>query len=219
MSKYLSYSGLQKLWAKIKSLFLPLSGGTMANTNKVVNLNADLLDGYHSSTFSHRIKFSESSTAKWFKIRININYGCMFSITIKVAGGYTHRVINIGGYNYSTNKGWYSPTAFCLGASGALSGVNSKVIFGKDGDGEIWFAVHANGYNSVEVVNAQFYWSATPGDLSNAFTCTLIDPSTVTEDTYAELGTVINSIVTLSRPMSESSMEEIATTWINSNCI
>lgn len=29
--------------------YLPLSGGTMANTNKVTNLNADLLDGYHKT--------------------------------------------------------------------------------------------------------------------------------------------------------------------------
>ena len=32
--------------------YLPLSGGTMSNTNKVTNLNADLLDGYHASSFS-----------------------------------------------------------------------------------------------------------------------------------------------------------------------
>ena len=29
--------------------YLPLSGGTMSNTNKVTNLNADLLDGYHAT--------------------------------------------------------------------------------------------------------------------------------------------------------------------------
>lgn len=29
--------------------YLPLSGGTMANTDKVANLNADLLDGYHKT--------------------------------------------------------------------------------------------------------------------------------------------------------------------------
>ena len=31
--------------------YLPLSGGTMSNTNVVTNLNADLLDGYHASYF------------------------------------------------------------------------------------------------------------------------------------------------------------------------
>ena len=29
--------------------YLPLAGGTMSNTNKVTNLNADLLDGYHKN--------------------------------------------------------------------------------------------------------------------------------------------------------------------------
>ena len=32
----------------ITNTYLPLSGGTMSNTNKVTNLNADLLDGYHA---------------------------------------------------------------------------------------------------------------------------------------------------------------------------
>lgn len=32
--------------------YLPLSGGTMSNTDVVTNLNADLLDGYHHSSFA-----------------------------------------------------------------------------------------------------------------------------------------------------------------------
>jgi hypothetical protein len=31
--------------------YLPLTGGTMSNTNLVTNMNADLLDGYHESSF------------------------------------------------------------------------------------------------------------------------------------------------------------------------
>ena len=34
--------------------YLPLSGGTMANTNVVTNLNADLLDGYHATMGSNQ---------------------------------------------------------------------------------------------------------------------------------------------------------------------
>ena len=34
------------------SNYLPLSGGTMANTNLVTNMNADLLDGLHASDFA-----------------------------------------------------------------------------------------------------------------------------------------------------------------------
>ena len=33
------------------SNYLPLAGGTMTNTNRVVNLNADLLDGHHATDF------------------------------------------------------------------------------------------------------------------------------------------------------------------------
>ena len=36
-------------WGNHSGLYLPLTGGTMANTNLVTNLNADLLDGYHAS--------------------------------------------------------------------------------------------------------------------------------------------------------------------------
>ena len=53
--------------------YLPLSGGTMSNTNVVTNLNADLLDGYHASNL---VKFYLSpmsggapadSAASWFE--------------------------------------------------------------------------------------------------------------------------------------------------------
>jgi hypothetical protein len=39
-------------WGNHSGLYLPLSGGTMSNTNLVTNLNADLLDGYHSNRFA-----------------------------------------------------------------------------------------------------------------------------------------------------------------------
>ena len=35
--------------------YLPLSGGTMSNTNVVTNLNADLLDGYHADSFTKKL--------------------------------------------------------------------------------------------------------------------------------------------------------------------
>lgn len=35
--------------------YLPLSGGTMTNTNVVTNLNADLLDGNHGTFYNHRV--------------------------------------------------------------------------------------------------------------------------------------------------------------------
>jgi hypothetical protein len=41
-------------WGNHSGLYLPLTGGTMANTNLVTNLNADLLDGEDSSFFKKR---------------------------------------------------------------------------------------------------------------------------------------------------------------------
>ena len=55
-------------------VFLPLAGGTMANTNLVTNMNADLLDGINSGSFlrndvsdtaSQRIVFSANATNNW----------------------------------------------------------------------------------------------------------------------------------------------------------
>ena len=55
-------------------VFLPLAGGTMANTNLVTNMNADLLDGISSASFlrsdavdsaSQRITFSANATNNW----------------------------------------------------------------------------------------------------------------------------------------------------------
>ena len=49
--------------------YLPLSGGTMANTNVVYNLNADLLDGYDASDFSRHITgITQTTGTKYFKL-------------------------------------------------------------------------------------------------------------------------------------------------------
>ena len=54
--------------------YLPLAGGTMANTNLVTNMNADLLDGISSASFlrsdatdtaSQRISFNANATNNW----------------------------------------------------------------------------------------------------------------------------------------------------------
>ena len=40
--------------------YLPLTGGTMSNTNLVTNLNADLLDGKHATDFQGIININEN---------------------------------------------------------------------------------------------------------------------------------------------------------------
>ena len=52
MAKYLDATGLTQLWNKINDSFLSRGGGSMSSTGLVTNLNADLLDGQHSSSFA-----------------------------------------------------------------------------------------------------------------------------------------------------------------------
>jgi len=60
--------------ATTAAAYLPLAGGTMANTNLVTNMNADLLDGISSASFlrsdvtdtaTQRISFSANDTNNW----------------------------------------------------------------------------------------------------------------------------------------------------------
>lgn len=56
--------------------YLPLAGGTMANTNLVTNLNADLIDGYHAAdllssggwTTISNANATSGSDRKWYKV-------------------------------------------------------------------------------------------------------------------------------------------------------
>ena len=63
--------------SKLDSVYLPLSGGTMANTNVVTNLNADLLDGYDiTSVVSARyggdtLDLNEISIPSIYRLRTN----------------------------------------------------------------------------------------------------------------------------------------------------
>ena len=50
--------------------YLPLSGGTMSNTSLVTNLNADLLDGYHASSF-YTFKSIRSDQNSIYDLRYN----------------------------------------------------------------------------------------------------------------------------------------------------
>ena len=87
--------------------YLPLSGGTMSNTSLVTNLNADLLDGYHASSF-YTLKSIRSDQNSIYDLRYN--YG----------------TYNKGNYNgaykdeYPTNYGAYLALAYEDKNMGAL---------------------------------------------------------------------------------------------------
>lgn len=107
---------------------LPLSGGTMSNTNVVTNLNADLLDGLHASSFSlaghthsqyltsalipAKLARKETYPPGYFIIKINNNNSeWMLSFDVKIVvtdGSYT---IRFSEDNRSMSKSWSSPSA------------------------------------------------------------------------------------------------------------
>lgn len=52
--------------------YLPLAGGSMANTNLVTNLNADLLDGKHADAFMYSRGYLNAATSEemWSQLRV-----------------------------------------------------------------------------------------------------------------------------------------------------
>ena len=90
--------------------YLPLSGGTMSNTNVVTNLNADLLDGYHASY---------ASSKPWGTIPVISNGGYM-----DVGNSFEFHHDNVTGSDYSTVltcTGNYSNIVRLPSASGTLA--------------------------------------------------------------------------------------------------
>lgn len=140
MSKYLSYGGLQKVWAKIKSLFLPLSGGTMSNTNKVVNLNADLLDGYHIDSVTPKAIYSPGADGVLVRSSFNAASARMCYIKIEgncYGGGDRYPYFTIlNFYDYTSSGGIIgTPRAVNLGSQN----ITEIKLFRYDGRVYIWF--------------------------------------------------------------------------------
>lgn len=95
--------------------YLPLSGGTMSNTNVVTNLNADLLDGYHHSSFA---KVASSNDF--------IVGGNEFNFVPSAFAGTVH-------FNYRTTggkNGTISQYKFCDGAGGDLATISAGQFSG-----------------------------------------------------------------------------------------
>ena len=79
--------------------YLPLSGGTMANTNVVTNLNADLLDGYHASSFS-KTKLIDLPVGQVLRISVEDLRG--FLISMQGPNGDRNALYFVTGYGVGT---------------------------------------------------------------------------------------------------------------------
>ena len=124
--------------------------------------------------------YTTTSGSSYAKIKINSTAAWMLSFRVRVYSGYTTDEYIIGGYNYASTKRWYSPTAILVNSNGTTR----KVIFGYDGDNDLWVAVPVGAYRAcdiIDVVNA-----STQLDTSDLFTITWVaeaDLSTVQVET------------------------------------
>lgn len=69
-------AAVKAVYAKVKANFLNLSGGTMANTNLVGNLNADLLDGFHAAEIGRYRTIIDASSLDpdtWYPVTISVS--------------------------------------------------------------------------------------------------------------------------------------------------
>lgn len=82
--------------------FLPLAGGTMTNTNVVTNLNADLLDGLHSSDLCRKFSKTVSANAG---VRITFTDECSAIIFGRGTSAIATRIVIIGNA-YNTYSQW-----------------------------------------------------------------------------------------------------------------
>ena len=98
--------------------YLPLSGGTMSNTNVVTNLNAELLGGYHEYSFG-KVALVDLPLGQVLRIRMD-----------NVVRGY---LINIQGTNLGRNALYF------ITGYGAGTTVRSNIRVIKDGPYKVYF--------------------------------------------------------------------------------
>jgi hypothetical protein len=153
-------------WGNHSGLYLPLTGGTMANTNLVTNLNADLLDGLHKTAFAQQFHAALGTNTGWYKIRILSTASWMIAFNVRIYQGYQFYEIMFSGYNYGTNY-WHRPQARLV----TSTGTNIQAHFGYDSARNLWVAVPAGPYTGLSIVPVTNGGSQ-GGDWSNNFSVT-----------------------------------------------
>ena len=109
--------------SKLDSVYLPLSGGTMANTNVVTNLDADLLDGLHASSFA---KVASSNNLIYASDEFNFvpsDFAGEVYINYRTTGG---------------NNGAITKYNFCNGARATLATISQGQFSGNAASASKW---------------------------------------------------------------------------------
>ena len=144
-------------------------------------LDADLLDGLHSSSFASATNFltNSGSTTGYYKILINSTSPWMLYFRIRLYQSYDYYDIDISGYNYhssETNYSWFSPKARLVSSN--VSSIN--VYFGHDSANKLWVAVPARQYTGLAIYDITNGYSET--SRFNAFTITRVSSLSGTTD-------------------------------------
>lgn len=119
----------------------------------------------------------------YFKVKINSTTNWKMSIHLRLYSKYKIYDMIVSGYNYFTDKKWYAPKATLLGSDKDNS---INVIFGYDGDNDLWFAVPHEMYSTISIVDI-----TQDGDYGNTQ-----DLFTITETSSLDNLTTIQATVT-----------------------
>ena len=187
--------------------YLPLSGGTMSNTNKVTNLNADLLDGYDSSKFLVRIAYNFGNgcliTSDFAAAGSNMCYVEITGNSYGSGGDKTPFMILLNFYDYTSSGGIIgSPKAISLGNNSIeeikLFRYNEKVC--------IWF--YRTG--SYQTFYVRWYTQSSNGHTNHA--------ASVTNSAMPDSSEITN-LVTVVPIKNITETNEMTTTEINNICV
>lgn len=157
--------------------YLPLEGGTMANTNLVTNLNADLLDGYNADDlFKGRLKINSQisvSAEGWYTIASittnGINERGTIHFAIRTTGGDFRPYVT----HYYINSSWAASESNIStdGIGGFITGIrltqtgdsnaggtrNVELCFSRDFTGDL--IVLYSAYDNDGIINDNFTWN------------------------------------------------------------
>ena len=161
---------------------LSLAGGTMANTNLVTNMNADLLDGKDHTAFGATLATYGTTAGASGRIRctapFNTNTGHMFQVTVSIYSSYTIHTYVVGGYMYSSPNNWYSPRAVYSGTG------SPDIVVGRDNTGKAYISIANGNYLGVRVHNMTRGYQTSVADTYDPWTVTIdaATPNSVSVD-------------------------------------
>lgn len=157
---------------------LIISGDTSTSGNVTLNGSGKTFTSNIDNKFVKQIKgnisaahgYAQGGASGYHLISIVPTSSWMLAFTIRVYQAYTYTDIAISGYNYSSDKTWYSPKATIIGTNGTKS---MDVVFGCSAANQLWLAIPANNYYGIDILNVTNGYTQIT-DYSNLFTLSVV---------------------------------------------